>query len=150
MSATVELLGRQHQEVLARLSAVERAGCGVGELADFADFLQREVMQHFALEERALFPVLERHIGRTHGPLGVMDREHAAFRELLQDLAGSLRSATAAQSQQHAHAIINLLRDHIAKEDEVLFPMAASLLSGDEDAEVDTRAAACGAAAAMA
>lgn len=150
MSATVELLGRQHQEVLARLSAVEDAGSGASVLTDFANFLQREVMDHFVLEEQALFPILERHIGRTHGPLAVMDMEHETFRELLEDLSGGLRSEDTAQSQRQAHAIIRLLRDHIAKEDEVLFPMAARVLSSEEDAEIDARAAAIGAGAATA
>jgi hemerythrin-like domain-containing protein len=145
VSATVELLERQHQDVLARLAAVEHTGYEAGVLADFVTFLQREVMDHFVIEEQALFPVLERHIGRTHGPLAVMHAEHATFRELLQDLASSLRSGNAAHAQQHARAIINLLRDHIAKEDGVLFPMAERLLSGEEGAEVDGRAAASGA-----
>ncbi|MBP1684670.1 MAG: hemerythrin [Deltaproteobacteria bacterium] len=148
MSATVELLGRQHQDVLARLSAVEQAGNGAGVLADFATYLQREVMEHFVLEEQALFPILERHIGRTHGPLAVMDMEHATFRELLEGLTAGLGSDDTAQAQRRTHAIIDLLRDHIAKEDNVLFPMAARVLSGEEHAEVDARAAAVGTAAA--
>lgn len=150
MSATVELLGRQHQDVLARLSAVEQAGGRNGVLADLANYLRREVMDHFVLEEQALFPILERHIGRDHGPLAVMDMEHASFRELLQDLTGSLGSADAAQAQRHAQALVSLLRDHIAKEDNILFPMATRMLSDAEAAEVDARARAMGTAAAPA
>jgi hemerythrin-like domain-containing protein len=94
--------------------------------------------------------VLERHIGRTEGPLAVMDMEHATFRGLLQDLAAGLRSENPAQCRQRAHAIIDLLRDHIAKEDHVLFPMASRLLSAEERAEVDARAAAIHPPASMA
>ncbi len=151
MSATVDLLGQQHQEVLARLAEVEhawRAGSGASVLAEFIDYLQREVMEHFVLEEQALFPVLERHIGRTDGPLAVMDMDHAIFRGLLQDLAGDRGSGDT--GQQHTPAIISLLRDHIAKEDHVLFPLASRLLSTQEDAEVDARAAAIGQTAAPA
>ena len=153
MSTTVERLGQQHQEVLARLAAVEReppAGSGTSLLADFVDFLEREVMEHFVVEEQALFPVLERHIGRTEGPLAVMDMEHATFRGLLQDLAAGLRSEDPARCRQRAHAIIDLLRDHIAKEDHVLFPMASRLLSAEEHAEVDARADAINPSAATA
>ena len=145
MSATVELLGQQHQDVLARLAAVEQEplpGSGASILADFVTYLEREVMEHFVVEEQALFPVLARHIGRTQGPLAVMDMEHATFRELLRDLAADLRSGNTDRCRQRTHAIIDLLRDHIAKEDHVLFPMASSLLSAEERAEVDARAAA--------
>ena len=145
VSATIELLGQQHQEVLARLSAVEHAplpGSGAGVIADLVRYLEREVLDHFIVEEQALFPVLERHLNRAQGPLAVMDAEHATVRELMEDLAAALRSGDVGQQQHRTYEIISLLRDHIAKEDHVLFPMAAQLLSAEERAEVDSRAAA--------
>lgn len=151
VSATVERLGEQHQEVLARLSAVEHEllpGASVDGVVDFVNYLQREVMEHFAVEEQALFPLLARHLGRTQGPLAVMDAEHAAFRELLQDLTAGLRAGDVGQQRRCTHEIIKLLRDHIAKEDGVLFPMASHLLSAEEQAEIESRAAALGPSAA--
>ena len=144
MIPTVETLTRQHREVLGRLDALEGElnGGRDADLGAFAGYLQADVVQHFALEEDALFPVLARHLSPTQGPLAVMNAEHADFRDLLGRLAEAIATADAAQQRQCAHDLIDLLRAHIAKEDQVLFPMAMRLLSPAEQSEVDARAAA--------
>jgi hemerythrin-like domain-containing protein len=140
MSTTIELLGKQHREVLAELTAVEQrlqAGDVAAAAPGLATYLQREVVQHFVLEEEALFPVLARHLSPTHGPLAVMNAEHAAFRDLLGALEAANAVGDTARQQVHADGIIDLLRGHIAKEDQILFPMALRLLQPDEQCEVD-------------
>ena len=139
MTTTMQLLSMQHQDVLARLTAVEAV---LGDADDrlltaFASYLEGEVVHHFGLEEQALFPVLARHLSSTQGPLAVMHAEHAEFRELL----NSLRSGGSAGQRTYARSVIDLLRAHIAKEDHVLFPMAERLLSAEEKNEVERRAA---------
>jgi hemerythrin-like domain-containing protein len=144
MTQTIELLTAQHQDVLAHLATVE-ATLMTGDapnLADFATYLENEVVRHFALEEHALFPALARHLSTDHGPLAVMNAEHVSFRELLAGLAAAVRAGDGAAQQAHAAELIQLLRAHIAKEDHVLFPMAARVLSAAELAEVDARATA--------
>lgn len=144
MSATIELLGGQHQEVLARLDAVEKGlapSGATGWLADFVTYLEREVVHHFAIEEQALFPVLARHLPLTQGPLAVMNAEHATFRELMQGLTVGFHSGDVERQERCTQDLIELLRQHIAKEDNVLFPMASRLLTADEQREVDSLAA---------
>jgi hemerythrin-like domain-containing protein len=150
MSTTIEILGTQHQEVLARLDSVEGTLDGHGDLAAFLAYLERDVMQHFAVEEEALFPILAHHLSLSQGPLAVMNAEHAAFRELLGNLRTAVGTADRAAQRMRAQELIELLRAHIAKEDHVLFPMASQLLSVDEQQEVDARAAAIGTSAASA
>jgi hemerythrin-like domain-containing protein len=152
MSSTIDLLGQQHQEVLARLAAVD-AGLltrGAFDLAPFASFLAGEVRAHFALEEEALFPIMARHLGTGQGPLAVMDAEHVAFRALLQALQDTLAAGDVPGQRAAAAETIHLLRGHIHKEDHVLFPMATHMLSAEEQQEVDRRAAALTRAAATA
>lgn len=73
-----------------------------------------------------------------------MNAEHAAFRALLVDLTSAVRSGDRAAQRAVSAEIIALLRDHIDKEDHVLFPMAVRLLSAVELAEVNQRAGASG------
>jgi hemerythrin-like domain-containing protein len=147
MTATIDLLSTQHQDVLAHLAVVESETLthDDSDLAGFATFLEGEVLQHFTLEEQALFPLLAGHLSSEHGPLAVMHAEHATFRELLASLTIALRAGNRDAQRRHAAELIELLRAHIAKEDHVLFPMAARLLSAAEQGEVDRRAAALGA-----
>lgn len=145
MMSTIESLCQEHQQVLAQLDAVEaelNAPGSATNLKAFAGYLEAEVMHHFAVEEHALFPVLARHLSQTQGPLAVMNAEHTSFRELVNDLDAGVRSGDYGQQRSAAQDLIELLRGHIAKEDQVLFPMAFRLLSPDEQGEVESRAAA--------
>jgi hemerythrin-like domain-containing protein len=143
MTTTIDLLSMQHQDVLAQLRAVEAEILPRkdADLAEFAAYLADEVACHFALEEQALFPSLARHLSLAHGPLAVMNAEHADFREALAGLTAALHGADLTAQHTHAAQLIQLLRTHIAKEDHVLFPMAARLLSAAEQDEVDRCAA---------
>ena len=141
---TIERLGAQHQEVLARLADTE-AGLDAQtspDLGRFHTYLEYEVVAHFGLEEDALFPLLERHMSPQFGPLAVMNAEHLEFRELLAAFGDAVRGGNVPVQTACARQIIDRLRAHIAKEDRVLFPMATQVLSADELAEVEHRAAA--------
>ena len=140
MDGTIQILGSQHQDVLARLAEVEARlePDTTAAAADLAAYLEREVLDHFVLEEEALFPQLALHIGVDGGPLAVMNAEHAEFRSLLEDLGVALRAGDVAAQRHNTEALIELLRGHIFKEDHVLFPLALRLLTPDEIQRVDT------------
>ncbi len=144
MSTTIDLLGTQHQEVLEQLAVVEAALSNgqpaENELRRFAEYLDHDVVAHFDLEEQALFPVLGRYLSPEQGPLAVMNAEHADFRQLHQALNGAVGARDLPQQRHCAERIIGLLREHIAKEDGVLFPMAYRMLTAAERDEVDSHA----------
>ena len=150
MTTTIEILSAQHQDVLAQLAAVEAeiGASDASNLATFAGYLEAEVMHHFELEEQALFPLLENHLPTTHGPLAIMNAEHVEFRQLLQGLTAAVHAGALIAQRTQAVDLIALLRGHIAKEDQVLFPMAERLLSREELGEVERRAATLASAAA--
>ncbi len=145
MGDTLDLLGKQHQEVLMRLQEEEirlSTGDANGALTAFTAYLESDVARHFHIEEQALFPVLARHPSLVRGPLTVMDAEHSTFRERLHRLRAAVDLADVDKQERYARDLIDLLREHIAKEDGVLFPMAARMLTDDEQREVDAYAAA--------
>ncbi|MHC4063862.1 MAG: hemerythrin domain-containing protein [Planctomycetota bacterium] len=94
---------------------------------------------HHAKEEDELFPELERAgIPREGGPIGCMLEEHQQGRAYLRAVGENLEAAaegdaTAAQTVRDAGAgYIALLRDHIQKEDNVLFMLADQALGPDQ------------------
>jgi hemerythrin-like domain-containing protein len=96
---------------------------------------------HHTKEEGVLFPALEQvNIHREGGPLGVMLFEHKEARALLHRMADAVphihdNRGAHTQFVQAAHSYVQLLRDHIVKEDNVLFRMAETLLA-DQDAKL--------------
>jgi hemerythrin-like domain-containing protein len=98
---------------------------------------------HHLKEEKILFPALERHgIPREGGPIGMMLVEHeegrAYVREMVEALAheGGDSEVRRTILGQNARAYLRLLREHIRKEDEVLFQMADEALSPEEQKEL--------------
>lgn len=86
---------------------------------------------HHQREEQVLFPALiERGIA---GPPRVMEAEHVELRQhkhAVRDLA--LEGGDEAKLRRTARILIAMLRDHIAKEDGVLYPMAFEVIAAEE------------------
>jgi hemerythrin-like domain-containing protein len=107
-----------------------------------ADFFRGFVDRcHHAKEEGALFPALEqRGIPREGGPVGVMLAEHEQGRAHVQALAAAAAryasgdASAASALLEHGRGYGALLRQHIAKEDGVLFVMAQRVLDDQTDA----------------
>jgi hemerythrin-like domain-containing protein len=112
--------------------ATHAANRAVQFLVEFADRL------HHGKEELHLFPLMaSRGVPRNVGPIAVMLNEHEIGRGEIAKMRASLRDAetnreSAASFVAAALEYVELLRDHIAKEDGVLFPMAEAVLR-DED-----------------
>jgi hemerythrin-like domain-containing protein len=94
---------------------------------------------HHEKEEQHLFPLLEaRGFSRLQGPTGVMHHEHEEGRRHLCAMAGALSRAAdgdpdaVQQFVAHARAYVALLREHIRKEDNCLFPLAEQALSQED------------------
>ncbi|MCI4355315.1 MAG: hemerythrin domain-containing protein [Thermoplasmata archaeon] len=148
----IDVLMEEHQIFLRRLERAradlspyphrsERGGLGAVAVSSFAEFLAKDVESiHGRKEEEGLFPVLVRHIGAEGGPVEVMVSEHEELRNHQRRVAANVPkleqdpSAVEAWTEVSATmgAVDRLLRFHIEKEDQVLFPMARSVLSPQE------------------
>jgi len=101
---------------------------------------------HHGKEEDLLFPVLEsRGIPRDGGPIGVMLYEHQVGRALTKDMAGALTDARTGDAAarirflQAARQYIDLLTNHIFKEDNVLFDMGDRMMNPDDQRTLTTQ-----------
>lgn len=88
---------------------------------------------HHGKEETGLFPALEaKGVAVEGGPIGVMLREHEEGRELIRLMAQALLDQNLKAFGKAAVEYENLLRNHIDKENSVLFPLADRVLSEEE------------------
>jgi hemerythrin-like domain-containing protein len=101
---------------------------------------------HHGKEEENLFPRMEaRGVPRNGGPLGMMLMEHDQGRAYVGAMAGAIDAyeagdqAAARTIAENAHGYVELLRAHIMKENNVLFPMADRVLSADDQRELTAR-----------
>ena len=147
MKAT-EILASEHRVIEQVLECLEKMAdrCAVLGVVDAESATKAiDFFRHFAdhchhgKEEQHLFPLLEtRGFPRETGPTGVMLTEHEQGRRILRGLADAVEGAAAGETMAaerfvaNAQAYINLLREHIRKEDERLFVMADHALSHED------------------
>lgn len=153
MQKAIEILMGEHRLIEQALGSLETlAGAAADGLqaeralvADYASFFRGFAdATHHGKEEDILFRrMIERGMPREAGPLAVMLDEHELGRSHVKALAalGSGPGALDAQATQslveQAGAFVPLLRMHILKEDQVLYPMAENLLTPAEMEAMD-------------
>jgi len=98
---------------------------------------------HHAKEEQVLFPLLEeKGFSKVHGPVAEMLHEHVEGREFVKGISQRINVYKAGnvsalpEIYQYMQGYVDLLRDHISKEDNVLFKLADKALSSDEQLEL--------------
>jgi hemerythrin-like domain-containing protein len=148
MLEATAMLRKDHDAILKMLDATEEVA---GQLRDgkqvapdtlsgLLEFFQLFADRcHHGREEDLLFPLLEsKGMARMGGPIGVMLHEHELGRDLVRQMKESAQSYaggdTAAGARWAAAAMgyVPLLREHIFKENNVLFMMAERMLSDEE------------------
>jgi hemerythrin-like domain-containing protein len=91
---------------------------------------------HQAKEESALFPELRRTSAAQEGPLRHMLFEHDQERSLVEGLEEALLTKKGMDFVHFANRITALLRNHIQKEDNILFDIVERSLSTEQDDKV--------------
>lgn len=141
--SAVSILSGEHQVILQLLAALEamatRSAAGDLRADDARDALL--VLRTFAdtchhgKEEHILFPALEAQVP-GFGPTQVMRAEHVEGRALIRAMGEAVEQSDASAFAGAAHGYVDLLRNHIAKEDDILFRMAQAMLSPEQDAAI--------------
>ena len=134
----VDTLMAEHEVILAVLEAMEKEADALRKGASFArekwarypEFLRNFADRcHHGKEEDLLFPAMvERGVPDAGGPIGVMKSEHVEGRALVTKLAEAIQRGESRAAAAAANEFAALLKDHIAKENGVLFPMGKQIL----------------------
>lgn len=133
------------ESVAQRLEAAERVRAGL--FREAMDFVRNHAdRNHHGKEEANLFPRLEeRGVPNEDGPLGVMLHEHDLGRGFIQTIEGAIDAyergdeAAAQLIAENVRSYVQLLTEHIWKEENVLFQMADQVLSEDDQQELAER-----------
>lgn len=128
----------------ARLAAGDDAVVSV--YPKLVDFIRRFADEsHHGKEEDILFQLLvERGMPRENSPLEIMFTEHETGRGYVREIDKASSRFLSGDKSARAEIIANgagyarLLKDHIYKEDEVLYPMADKILSADDQRKLET------------
>ena len=125
-----DILIAEHALLARRLEAVRREAAREGVAFERTVRAFREsFVRHQRREDRELYPTCERLFGGPRGAASVLRGDHAALRKDLDALA----KGTDGRDRREALARVTLrFRDHVSREERVLFPLTAALLSGTD------------------
>jgi hemerythrin-like domain-containing protein len=147
-----DILESEHriiEQVLSCLEKIADHGLARGRLDEDAARQALDFFQTFAdgchhgKEECHLFPLMEaKGFPRQGGPTGVMLNEHEQGRRHIRAMhealpgAGSGQDTSLQEFARHARAYVELIRLHILKEDQRLFPMANQVFTPEDQASL--------------
>lgn len=146
MSQAIDDLLNEHEAIQAALVTLEAMGTATlnshklntTDAADFLGFIREFADKcHHGKEELMLFPAMSAAGVQTQdGPIGVLLADHALGRKLVNDMGSAVASDNEAMFVNAGQEYSRLLRLHIAKENNVFFPMAERILSQQVLAEL--------------
>jgi hemerythrin-like domain-containing protein len=147
-----EILSAEHRVIEQVLNCLEKMVAGAEQTGalekrpalDAVAFFRAFADEcHHGKEEAHLFPAMEaRGFPRDGGPTGVMVHEHELGRNHVRGLAAAIEPAAAGDPAalrrfiEHGRGYLDLLRQHIQKEDHCLFPMADQAFTPADQAEL--------------
>ncbi|MFQ5335246.1 MAG: hemerythrin domain-containing protein [Flavobacteriales bacterium] len=146
MDTPTQILSAEHQNILRVIDAME-SECELlndGSAPDITffnrcvDFIKHYADGfHHAKEEDILFARLGGgDIAMPPGPVNQMLREHDMGREFVSGLVEGIGKGDTAQMTENARAYCHLLKQHIYKEDNILYPMADQALGKEDQDEM--------------
>ena len=140
MSKAIADLNNDHEAILSAIQVMGRMVAAmetttpvdIKELHDFIGFLKEFADKcHHGKEEGLLFPaMIAAGVPQEGGPISAMLADHTQGRKFIQDMEESIStSVDLAKFAQAEKGYAHLLRNHIQKENWVLFPMAEDVLT---------------------
>ncbi len=147
------VLMREHEVILRAVKGLENkinymrdsGRIDVDFLRGFIEFSRTFIDRcHHGKEEVCLFPCLERRgIPREGGPIGVLLMEHEMGRTLIKRLSEALdryveHGEGFDRVIQLCEGYVELLKEHIDKENNVLFPMGDEVMEEKDSDEVES------------
>jgi hemerythrin-like domain-containing protein len=143
----LKILLQEHQDGLGHLARLEQAAESIQangfsaeaieEIIEAVRWMNNDVREHIVIEERYLFPAIERH--GSDLPDSMRNDHHelrgafSQFLEIVQEIErGRMRGSSIHEIVQISLHIVTIMRSHIARENELLFPLAKRLLSVEE------------------
>lgn len=145
---STDLLIQEHKLILRTLDVLDSLTTSVdagapldrGDVDKVLDFLRWFADAHHQVkEETILFPAIRAQAAAADPPVKHMMFEHDQDRQLIENLEKDVRSGRVTAFSSCVNRLSSTLRNHIYKEDALLFPDADALLDERQDAEIFER-----------
>ena len=144
MTTATQNLENDHVQILRLVEVMERITEYTNPNLEHLELIVKIIREfadgiHHAKEEQLLFPLMvQKGFSNQTGPVAVMLRDHLEGRHLVKEMAENIslfkqgNSAALKALYSYMRAYTDLLKNHIAKENNVLFRMADNVFTNAE------------------
>ncbi len=134
MQTVTEYMGQHHAELDSLFEAfIGQQADNMGQAIPIADRFRLGLLNHILWEEEILFPIFDERSGMSGGgPTAVMRSEHGRIKVLLEEITEKLRQNELAGIGEPENELVEILRSHNRKEENILYPSIDALLSDEE------------------
>ena len=142
----IEILTAEHEVILRIADVVESISNGVQSHSNYDERDVGEILQilhdfgddfHQAKEEDALFPVvMAASDASQHASIRHMLLEHEQDRSLMTGMQNAISRGNAAQIAEYSRRLADTLRNHVSREENILFETISSQLHNADDARI--------------
>ncbi|MDQ1746266.1 MAG: hypothetical protein QOD07_529 [Frankiaceae bacterium] len=129
MADVIELLEHDHREVEEMFAEYERA-TDPQEKRTIVDRIIIELVRHSEAEEQAVYPLIRTHIENGDSIIEHEIDEHSQAERLMNDLDGM--DPTDPQFGVLMQQLMTAIKDHVAEEENVVFPQFRDAVSPEE------------------
>jgi hemerythrin-like domain-containing protein len=147
----IALLMKEHEDALDKLQSLKKAGADIKkkgyseksfkQLLKAFEYVDEEVRHHNKHEEEALFPIVEKYVD---GPTSVLRDDHVKMEKIYKKLKYSIKAmqenhedkVSRQELCESVEDMVQLMVNHIHKENYILFPMVKRFCSKEELREV--------------
>lgn len=152
----IEILEKEHEKILENIDMLEKSIDKIRKGKSFSNIktempklekaahVFEEAELHHKREEDVLFPLMEKK--GIDGPPSVMRAEHVELRKRKKGLKNAVMNSKkmkydefAGKIEENGDFIVSVLREHIGKENNILYPMSREVISEDEWKDVRKR-----------
>lgn len=142
MEEATKILSEEHERIKRVLTLIEKANEKIEKgqhlppnfLPEILDFIKTFADScHHGKEEGVLFPLLEkRGLPKANGPIGMMLLEHEMGRSHVKAAIEATQKGETRNALGHLLGYTQLLREHIEKENTILYPMGNGVLTAQD------------------
>ena len=134
MSETItSFLTQDHRDCDDNLAKLETSAASENwvETQKAFDIFYNDMIHHFAMEEKIMFPAFENKTGMQGGPTQIMRMEHAQMLNVLDQMKNDVEKKDKEHFFGLSETLMMLMQQHNMKEEQMLYRMADQHLADD-------------------
>ena len=138
MAGIKEFLTNDHRQCDESFAQMEEAVASESPeaISKFEGF-HEEMIRHFDMEEKVMFPAFENKTGMTQGPTQAMRNEHEQMRIMMTQMVEAIGAKNQERFFGLSETLMMLMQQHNMKEEQMLYTMAEQHLGAQNEQIVE-------------